>query len=168
MSSCRPYAEAPRPEEALLGVFKDGGVAQALSALSVRHRGLTAASLQDTREDDGVQVRLAQPLASVPVGAGPVPHPRRGEGALQADRSRQGGGAGASLPLAGLPLTLPAGDGRVAGAGVCDPAKAGRYLDRTSRAGAPMTTRDSPVAWMRSPCRHPPGWLVPGSFWECC
>lgn len=119
-----------------------------MSDLSVCHQGLTgthcsgftaAASRQDAWEDDAVQVSLTQPLASMPVGAALVPNPRRGEGALQANRGGQGGGAGASLPLTGLPLTLSASDGRVVGAGLCDTMKGGRYLDIISIGGAPIT-----------------------------
>lgn len=91
-----------------------------MSCLSVCHQGFiiaNSAGLRDSWERDGIQVGLTQPLASMPVSAASILSPRWGEGAGQANGSRQGGGAVGSLPIA-VPLSLPSSDGSVGGAWV--------------------------------------------------
>lgn len=78
---------------------------------------ITCAGLRDTWEGDGIQVGLAQPLASMPLSVASVLKPRWREGAGQADGGRQGGGAVGS-PLLAVPPVLPTSDGSVRAAWV--------------------------------------------------
>lgn len=88
--------------------------------LSACHQGFIVASSVtsipwDAWKGDGIQVGLAQPLASMPLSATSILSPGWGEGAGQANRGCQGGGTAGSLTLTIL-LSLPTSDGSVRGA----------------------------------------------------